>query len=118
MEEKPNINTTLPKLMRMNLKKMKESLTKVKNVKSAEKCVTCPTNCVTNSSAKPSRKCESCGNYEHNKCYDPEGKKGALIQSGHLEFNCTKCCIKDPNLVTKKPVSSNKVNTFFIESIF
>ena len=101
-EERPNINTTLPKLMRMSLKKMKESLKNGKRVKKnvkpneKKKCVTCPTNCVSNSVAKPSRQCETCANYEHNNCYDSEGPKGTLIQLGQMEFNCT--ADKDDNI--------------------
>ena len=110
-EEKPDINNAIPKLMRMNLKKMKESLKKVKISKVVEKkkCVTCSVNCVPNSGAKATRKCENCGNYEHDKCYDPQGSKAALILAGKLEFNCTRCCIQNPNFVTNKPLKTNQV---------
>ena len=106
IEEKPTINTTLPNLMRKNLTIMKQKLKKSKKkVYSSEKkkCVSCSTYCIAESDTKPSRQCENCGNLEHNYCYDKDGKKGTLIKTGQLEFNCTICCTKNPELVLKRP---------------
>ena len=34
-----------------------------------------------------------------------------MILRGELEFNCTKCCIKEPELVTRKPNALELVAT-------